>query len=82
MPLTAHEVVDFRETYFSMERGADGSDYPTLWDSAAEGRTRAVCLTAEDGRVEIHTDPEIVGMYLDDEDIFEHDRAEIAASRR
>jgi hypothetical protein len=59
--MTDMEVSDVKETYFSFEDGR-----PTLWDTQAPGRTRAVCLTAYDGRIEIHTDPEIVEAFLDD----------------
>jgi hypothetical protein len=60
------EVSEVRETFFSLEDGK-----PTLWDPDYDGRkppahaTRAVCLTASDGRVEIHTDAETVEAFLD-----------------
>jgi hypothetical protein len=66
MPLSAHEVSSYYETFFSLEPSGD-TFLPTLWDNLQEGSTRAVCLIASDGRVEIHTDPYIVSIYLDDE---------------
>lgn len=64
--MTDHEVNEIKPTFFSLEDGK-----PTLWDAEYPNggkppahATRAVCLIATDGRVEIHTDPEIVEAYL------------------
>lgn len=68
MSFSEHEITKVRETRFSLEDGK-----PTLWDTVYEGghtapehSVRAVCLESTDGRIEIHTDPEIVASFLDD----------------
>lgn len=66
MAMTDHEVSHHMETWFSMEPDGEGTRRPTLWDKPGEGRVRAVALFGGPALVEIHTDPYVVGDYLDD----------------
>jgi hypothetical protein len=86
MPLSDHDITEVHEVYLSYEEGPNGTRLPTLWDPE-NGRklhnaVRAVWIVGTlPDQIEVHTDEQLVSELLDGDDVFSHDRAEIARSQ-